>query len=131
MCIGCGLCQLVCSEVGAEALRMEETDAGRLAFRDFERPNEHCIGCGACAQVCPTGAIAIEDIDGMRNTVITGTVVRSQPLLACERCGAPVQSAAQRSAVIGRLDTAVAATLDRHLCPACSRVERACAAVGT
>ncbi len=96
ICIGCGLCQLVCSEVGPEALQMEETSAGRLAFQDFERPGNRCIGCGACAQVCPTGAIGIEDIEGMRNTVITGTVVKTQPLLACSACGEPFQSEAHR-----------------------------------
>ena len=39
-----------------------------------------CIGCGACTQVCPTGAIRIEDNNGVRRTIITGTVVREQPL---------------------------------------------------
>jgi ferredoxin len=62
---------------------MHDTPAGRLAYFDFERPAELCIGCGACTQVCPTGAIHLEDRDGVRRTIITGTVVREQPLLAC------------------------------------------------
>jgi hypothetical protein len=30
----------------------------------------------------------IEERDGMRSTIITGTVVREQPLLSCSECGA-------------------------------------------
>ena len=80
ICIGCGLCMAACSEMGVEALRMADTKAGRLAHLDFTRPAELCIGCGACTQVCPTGAIHFDDTDGMRRTIITGTVVCEQPL---------------------------------------------------
>ncbi|MBK9088143.1 MAG: FAD-dependent oxidoreductase [Holophagales bacterium] len=83
VCIGCGLCMAACSEMGVEALRMADTPAGRLAHFDYLRPAERCIGCGACTQVCPTGAIHLEDRDGVRRTVITGTVVKEEPLLAC------------------------------------------------
>ena len=121
LCIGCGLCQLACSEMGVEALRMAETPAGRLAYFDFTRPAERCIGCGACAQVCPTGAIRIEDTDGVRRTVITGTVVREQPLMKCSDCGAPMQTAAHRRFVRQRLPDHQAAHLGRELCPACAR----------
>jgi NADH-quinone oxidoreductase subunit F len=125
ICIGCGLCQLVCSEVGPEALRLEETSAGRLACQDFERPANRCIGCGACAQVCPTGAIAIEDSNGIRNTVITGTVVKSQTLLSCSACGQPFQSSAQWQLIAGRIGERAKAHVERHLCPACARAARA------
>lgn len=86
ICIGCGLCELVCSEMGAEALRMVWTGGNRLAFADFERPDGLCLGCGACVQVCPTGAIRLEDRAEGRVTVITGTVVQRQMMRECPEC---------------------------------------------
>ena len=121
ICIGCGLCMATCSEMGVEALRMADTPAGRLAYFDFTRPAELCIGCGACTQVCPTGAIHLEDRDGVRRTIITGTVVREQPLLTCSECGQPTQTPAHREFVRHRLPDHMAALLDRELCPECAR----------
>jgi ferredoxin len=122
ICIGCGLCMAACSEMGVEALRMADTKAGRLAYLDFTRPAELCIGCGACTQVCPTGAIHLDDIDGMRRTVITGTVVREQPLLTCSNCGTHTQTKAHRDFVRNRLPDHMAIHLDRELCPVCERL---------
>jgi NADPH-dependent glutamate synthase beta subunit-like oxidoreductase/ferredoxin len=121
VCIGCGLCMVACSEMGVEALRLGEASAGRLAYFDFLRPAELCIGCGACTQVCPTGAIRLEDGSGVRRTVITGTVVKEQPLLACSECGAPTRTPAHRDYVRARLPEHMAALLERELCPACAR----------
>jgi ferredoxin len=121
VCIGCGLCMAACSEMGIDALRMADTPAGRLAYFDFTRPADLCIGCGACTQVCPTGAIHLEDRDGVRRTVITGTVVCEQPLLTCSECGAPTQTPAHRDFVRARLPDHMAAHLERELCPACAR----------
>ena len=131
VCIGCGLCMATCSEMGVEALRMADTPAGRLAYFDFTRPAALCIGCGACTQVCPTGAIRIEDRDGVRRTIITGTVVREQPLLTCSECGAPTQTPAHREFVRHRLPDHMAALLDRELCPSCARQRADRPAVGT
>ena len=122
ICIGCGLCMAACSEMGVEALRMADTKAGRLAYFDFIRPAEMCIGCGACTQVCPTGAIHLEDIDGMRRTIITGTIVREQALLTCSNCGTYTQTKAHRDFVRKRLPDHMATHLNRELCPACERL---------
>jgi NADH-quinone oxidoreductase subunit F len=130
VCIGCGLCMAACSEMGIDALRMADTPAGRLAYFDFTRPAELCIGCGACTQVCPTGAIQLEDRDGLRRTIITGTVVRQQPLLACSGCGAPTQTPAHREFLRHRLPDHMATLLDRELCPPCARLRADRPAVG-
>jgi len=130
VCIGCGMCMAACSEMGVEALRMGDTTAGRLAYFNFTRPAELCIGCGACTQVCPTGAICLEDRDGVRRTIITGTVVREQPLLTCSECGAPTQTPAQREFIRNRLPDHMAALLDRELCQACARLRADRPAVG-
>ena len=123
VCIGCGLCQLACSEMGIEALRMADTTAGRLAYFDFTRPAELCIGCGACAQVCPTGAIRIEDADGVRRTIITGTVVREQPLVKCKGCGTPYQTVAHHRFVHDRMPSYhMGLHMERELCPSCARL---------
>ena len=135
VCIGCGLCIAACSEMGIDALRMADTEAGRLAYFDFTRPAELCIGCGACTQLCPTGAIRIEDKVGLfaggvlgngttglvRRTIITGTVVREQPLLTCSECGTPTQTPAHREYIRHRLPDHMATLLERELCPSCAR----------
>jgi NADH-quinone oxidoreductase subunit F len=120
VCIGCGMCMAACSEMGIEALHMADTAAGRLAYVDFTTASA-CIGCGACTEVCPTGAIHFEDDGGLRRTVITGTVVQEQPVLACDACGAPTRTAAHREYLRERLPDHMAALLDRELCPACAR----------
>jgi NADPH-dependent glutamate synthase beta subunit-like oxidoreductase/ferredoxin len=89
LCIGCGLCELVCSEMGFNALRFMPTRAGRLALNDFIRPESRCVGCGACDQVCPTGAIRVVREASDVRTEFTGTVVCRQPLAACTSCGRP------------------------------------------
>jgi hypothetical protein len=60
----------------------------------------------------------------VRLTVITGNVVKEQPLLTCVECGAPTRTAAHREFIRSRMPEHMAALLDRELCPACAR-ERA------
>ena len=117
ICIGCGLCELACIEVGAEALRMVDTTNGRLVFDGFLRPATMCIGCGACAAVCPTGAITVETLGKERITTITGTVVRQQPMLACEACGAHWTTEAQYAQMKKRIGLPDVPAV----CPACAR----------
>lgn len=131
LCIGCGLCQLVCSEVGAEALRLNDTKADRLAFNDFTRPSTRCIGCGACHQVCPTGAIKVEDDAFHRRTIITGTVVKDHELLHCSQCNEPYMPQVYLDHLKKRVGPATVAHVDRKLCPACARRQRALELAGT
>ncbi len=118
LCIGCGLCELACTEVGAEALRMVDTTNGRLVFDGFLRPATMCIGCGACAAVCPTGAITVETLGNERITTITGTVVRKQPLMECSSCGTPWATKTQFEAMQKRLGGSPNAPC---VCPSCAR----------
>lgn len=124
LCIGCGLCQLVCSELGVEALRLGETEAGRLAYNDFTRPSQRCVGCGACSRVCPTGAIRVEDEKGERLTVITGTIVRRQKLVSCASCGLPYTTGPYLEYMKRRLGSPETDHLTRQICPSCAREKR-------
>jgi hypothetical protein len=63
----------------------------------------------------------MDDRDGIRRTIITGTVVKAQPLLTCVECGTPTRTAAHRDYIRARLPEHMAAMLDRELCPACAR----------
>jgi ferredoxin len=114
--------RLVKAEAAAvpERRPAEEDETDRLAYFDFARPAELRIGCGACTQVCPADAIHIKEHDGMRSTIITGTVVREQPLLSCSQCGAPTATPAHRDFIRDRLPDHRTATLDRELCPSCA-----------
>jgi Pyruvate/2-oxoacid:ferredoxin oxidoreductase delta subunit len=115
LCHGCGLCELVCSEMGAEALRMiPSSQPGRLIFSDFTRPADMCLGCGTCAAICPTNAIRMEDEGDMRATIITGTVVARRKLEICPNCGSAIATS--------RL---LAKTGKARLCPDCARQSRA------
>jgi ferredoxin len=116
------MCMVACSEMGVEALRMGDTGAGRLAYFDFTRAATMCIGCGACTQVCPTGAIRLEDGDGVRRTIITGTVVCEQPLLEYSDAALPMQTPAHREFIRKRLPAHMAAHLDREISPSAARL---------
>ena len=121
ICIGCGLCEIVCLQVGAEALKMVDVGNHRRVFADLLRPANLCIGCGACASVCPTGAIRVENRGDRRVTEITGTVVRSQPLQICTGCGVPYAPRVMLEST--RQLTKVTAHAD--ICPDCVRARAA------
>lgn len=66
-CILCGLCTRVCREVvGVSAISLVNRGITKEVATPFLEPSTTCIGCGSCAQICPTGAIKIEDKDGIR-----------------------------------------------------------------
>ncbi len=90
ICIGCGLCQFICSEMGVDAIRLARTDNHRFAYVDFTTMADKCISCGACGEVCPTGAIKIVQHDLQRNTEFTGTGMCEHRVLQCAECKKPV-----------------------------------------
>jgi NADPH-dependent glutamate synthase beta subunit-like oxidoreductase len=121
LCIGCGLCELACSEMGCDALLLGPVGSGRLFFKDFMGPQDRCIGCGACHQVCPTGAIEVMHAEGAVRTVFTGTAVAQQPLVACVRCGKPAISERYRQTVLDRLQPNPGLQVESSVCAACTR----------
>ena len=109
------------------------------APRDALHDREHhdiTAGCGSRIWRRDVESIRLEDevgglfsggvlgdgtTDLVRRTVITGTVVREQPLLSCSECGAPTQTPAHREFIRDRLPDHMAALLDRELCQNCAR----------
>ena len=65
-CILCGLCVRVCEErIGASAISFVNRGIEEEVGAPFNISSQTCIGCGACASVCPTGAIKMEQIEGI------------------------------------------------------------------
>ena len=85
ICIGCGMCELACSETGADFITFRETGEGRLVFDGFHPSKDTCTGCGACESACPTGAVHIIQKETAQ-TVFTGTVFAETPLVRCSVC---------------------------------------------
>ncbi len=121
LCIGCGLCELVCCEMGFNALRFSTTRTGRLAFTDFIGPQDRCAGCGACDQVCPTGAIRLVREKSSVHTEFTGTVVCTQPLVPCTNCGRPHTPERYQQALKERLWAETDIEETGQICHICAR----------
>jgi NADH dehydrogenase/NADH:ubiquinone oxidoreductase subunit G len=69
-CILCGLCARVCRQVvGASAISLVNRGITKEAAPPFQDSAPDCIGCGTCHFICPTGAIKMEDKDGLRTLV--------------------------------------------------------------
>ncbi|MFZ5426327.1 MAG: FAD-dependent oxidoreductase [Thermodesulfobacteriota bacterium] len=125
VCIGCGLCQLVCSEAGGDALRFKEVE-GRLVFEDFDRPTEKCVGCGACARICPTGAMSIVLEKGETAISFTGHSISEIETPSCLECGKPLPAGQYLEHLKKRMGEHLAgsARMDQELCPDCARQQR-------
>lgn len=120
-CILCGRCVRVCREViGAEAIVFTGRGVKRRVTTPFSRHAEACIGCGACASVCPTGAISLEDVDGIRRIRPFETQIR---LLPCRACGRPF-SPEPLAFLPSRIPESGKAW---SLCPSCRQKESAAA----
>ncbi len=83
LCILCGQCVRTCHEVvGVDAISMAGRTPTKHVSTPFEEASAACIGCGSCAFVCPTGAIPLQDKDGVRTIWH-----REFKLQACTVCG--------------------------------------------
>ncbi len=122
VCIGCGLCQLVCSEAGGDALRFKDV-GGRLVFEDFDRPTEKCVGCGACTHICPTGAMRMVLEKGETAIAFTGHAISEIPTPHCVECGKPLPAEQYLEQLRRRMSEHLAssARMDQELCPDCAR----------
>ena len=84
-CILCGLCVRTCSDiVGVEAISFVGRGVDSEVDTPFRVASDACICCGCCAYICPTGAIEIEEKDGVREIK---KLHASQPLERCKVCG--------------------------------------------
>lgn len=111
-CILCGLCAKACEELGSNAIATVGRGIGKKVSTPYNEPSAVCIGCGSCAEVCPTGAIKLEEQQGIRR--IWG---KGFELLSCDRCGKPYAS----KEYIEYVEKVSGEKLEGHYCSSCRK----------
>jgi len=71
LCIMCGLCVRICTDVmKVGAIGFKGRGFKREIATPFEEYSDVCSTCGSCVFVCPTNAIKLEDITDKKTTSI-------------------------------------------------------------
>jgi len=65
LCVLCGLCTRVCQDCGPGAISTLGRGINKEVAPGPEHVGDDCTGCRACAYICPTGAIPLEQKDGI------------------------------------------------------------------
>jgi NADH dehydrogenase/NADH:ubiquinone oxidoreductase subunit G len=84
-CIVCGLCVRACEQVvGVSAISLVNRGVSKEPKPPFLEKARACIGCGSCYYVCPTGAVKMEDKNGVRHIYNWRVEFK---LKKCSKCG--------------------------------------------
>ncbi len=89
LCVMCGLCARVCQDLGPGAISTLYRGADKMIGPNPEGMGVDCTGCRTCAYLCPTGAIPLQQKDGVLtiwNRSFEIPVCSVQPEL-CRGCG--------------------------------------------
>ncbi len=88
LCILCANCARTCEEVvGVAAISLSRRGVERELTTPFNLDgSDACIGCGSCSVACPTGAISMEDKNGVRTVAWPHNSMEFK-LKQCSACG--------------------------------------------